>query len=172
MTETLLLAIFSGSRLTECSSFSVTHSKTVALRLESGSMDISQSVQSLLQSKERVIEKFYRRLLEKHPELSPHFENRDLMVQASMLTMALVSVEAFFFHRFPATEHYLKVLGYRHAQTGVQIGDYPKFSQVLLEILAEFHANNWNAELAEQWQQALDVAIETMKHGYDETYTI
>lgn len=135
-------------------------------------MDISESVQILLSSKARVIERFYDRLLTQHSELRHHFENRDLRMQASMLTVALASVEAYYSHRFPATEHYLKVLGHRHFHEGVQADDFSKFQTVLLETLEEFFADQWRPSLATQWSQALELAIDTMREGYRETYTL
>ena len=135
-------------------------------------MDISESVQSLLSSKECVIERFYDRLLTRFPELRRHFENRNMRMQASMLTVALASVEAYYSYRFPATEHYLKVLGHRHFHEGVRTDDYPKFETALLETLREFFADDWESALVEQWQDALRLAIDTMLEGYKETYTL
>ena len=135
-------------------------------------MTISESVQALLSSKGRVIERFYEQFPTEHPELKRHFENRNLTVQASMLTVALASVEAYYSHRFFATEHYLKVLGNRHYHEGVRPEDYPKFSSTLLEILEGFLGDDWSPELKDEWQQALDLAIATMLEGYKETYTL
>lgn len=135
-------------------------------------MEISESVQVLLSSKGRVIERFYDRLLTRHPDLRHHFETRDLRMQASMLTVALASVEAYFLHRFPATEHYLHVLGHRHFHEGVRTEDFGKFQSVLLEILEEFFADQWDEALAGQWREALTLAIDAMREGYRETYTM
>lgn len=135
-------------------------------------MDISESVQVLLSSKDRVIERFYDRLLKEYPELQRHFVNRDMRVQASMLTVASVSVEGYYSHRFPATEHYLKVLGNRHFHEGVRPEDYPKFQAVFLATLEEAFADDWQPALAEQWREALELTIRTMLEGYDGTYTM
>ncbi len=135
-------------------------------------MDISESVQSLLNSRALVIERFYDRLLTKYPELRWHFEGRNLRVQASMLTMALASIEAYYLHRFPATEHYLKVLGNRHFHEGVKLDDLPKFQTELLATLEEYFGVEWQPALANQWQQALDLAIATMREGYKDNYTL
>lgn len=133
-------------------------------------MNISESVEALLSSKDRVVERFYERFLSTYPELSHHFENGDLKVQASKVTMALVSVEANFTQRFPATEHYLKVLGHRHYHNGVRPEDFPKFRDVLIEILAEFLGDDWSDQLQDEWQAALNLAIATMLEGYEQTY--
>ena len=135
-------------------------------------MDISDSVAALLSSKMRVIDRFYELLLSRYPELRHHFASRDMRMQATMLTMALASVEAYYLHRFPATEHYFQVLGHRHFHTGVQLEDFDKFQSVLLEVLAEFHGQDWTTSLAGQWDQALRLAIERMRSGYRETFTM
>ncbi len=135
-------------------------------------MDISESVQVLLSSKARVIERFYDRLLTQHPDLRHHFESRDMRMQASMLTVALASVEAYYSHRFPATEHYLHVLGHRHFHEGVRAEDFGKFQSVLLEILEEFFADEWDESLATQWSEALELTVNVMREGYQDTYTM
>ena len=90
-------------------------------------VNIIESVQTLFSSQERVVERFYERFLKEYPELRHHFESRDLKMQASIVTMALVSVEAYYTHRFPATEHDLRVLGNRHFHNGIRPEDFPKF---------------------------------------------
>ncbi len=135
-------------------------------------MDISASVVALMGSKGCVVEHFYDRLFSQHPELQRHFENLDMRVQASMLTVALASVEAYYSQRFPATEHYLKVLGHRHFHEGVQLDDYPKFQTALVETLEEFFGDEWQPDLARQWSEALELAIKTMQEGYQQTYTL
>ena len=134
-------------------------------------MNISESVQVLLSSKDRVIERFYERFLTQYPELKRHFESRDMRMQASMLTVALASVEAYYTHRFFATEHYLKVLGHRHYHEGVKPEDYPKFCSALLEVLQGFHGDDWSEPLENEWRRALDLAIATMLEGYQDSYT-
>ncbi len=135
-------------------------------------MDISESVQLLLSSKTCVIDRFYDHLLTEFPQLRHHFENHNLRTQASMLTVALASVEAYYVHRFPATEHYLKVLGNRHFHQGVRVEDFPSFQLALLKTLEEFFAEDWQPALATQWSDALELAIKTMQEGYKDTYTV
>lgn len=135
-------------------------------------MDISASVPAILSSKASVIERFYERMFAQHPELRRHFDNRDMRIQASMLTVALASVEAFYSHHFPATEHYLKVLGNRHFHEGVQPNDYLKFQTALLKTLEDFFGDEWQPELARQWKEALELAVKTMLEGYQDVYTM
>lgn len=133
-------------------------------------MDITQSAGELLASKVRVTERFYSLLLSRHPELKVLFERRDMRMQATMLTMALASIESFYQHRFPATEHYFQVLGHRHFHAGVRLEDFGKFQSVLLEVLAEFHASDWTEDLARQWTEAFEVAAAKMQEGYRESF--
>ena len=135
-------------------------------------MNISDSVQVLLAGKDRVIERFYDRFLDRHPELKHHFTGRDMRMQASMVTMALVSVEAYYTHRYPATEHYLNVLGHRHYHTGVRPEDFPKFRDVLLEILEDVFQDDWDQQLHEDWKNAIDLAVARMLEGYERTYSV
>ncbi len=134
-------------------------------------MNITESVQTLLNSQDRVVERFYDRFLERHPDLRYHFEQRDMERQASIVTMALVSVEAYYMNRFPATEHYLRVIGHRHFHGGIRPEDFPRFRDVLLETLEEFHGADWDEELCQQWKTAIDLAVSVMLEGYKRTYT-
>ena len=79
-------------------------------------------------------------------------------------------VEAYYSHDYPAAEHYLKVLGTRHKNYGARKEDYPKFRECLLETLAVIHAEDWDAELARQWGEAIDKATSTMLLGYEEDF--
>ena len=135
-------------------------------------MDISASVPAIMSSKGCIIERFYDRMFAEHPELHRHFTNRDMRIQASMLTVALASVEAYYSHHFPATEHYLKVLGNRHFHEGVRPEDYPKFQTALLETLEDFFGDQWQPDLARQWKEALELAVQTMLEGYHKVYTM
>lgn len=135
-------------------------------------MDITESVQALLNSHERIVERFYERFLRQYPELRHHFETRDMAVQASIVTMGLVSVEAYYTNRFPATEHYLKVLGHRHFHNGVREEDFPRFRDVLLETLSDFHGHDWDDALHQAWREAFDLSVSVMLEGYTSVYTM
>lgn len=133
-------------------------------------MQIEQSVEVLLQKKTVVISEFYDLFLNRHPEIAKQFEGINVHHQATMLTMALMMVEAFYSHNYPAAEHYLKVLGSRHRHYGAAIEDFPKFRDCLLETLASIHGDGWDEELATQWREAIDKATSTMALGYEEEY--
>lgn len=133
-------------------------------------MTISESIEALLSSKDRVVEGFYERLLAAHPDLRRHFESIDLRAQASIVTMALLAVEGFYTNRFAATEHYLHVLGHRHYHDGIEPQDLNKFRDIMLLTLQEFHCNDWTTALHDQWRAALDLTITTMLEGYERAY--
>jgi len=134
-------------------------------------VDISESIQAILNSQEKVVEGFYERFLLKYPGLRHHFDSRDLSMQASIVTMALVSVEAYYSSKFPATKHYLLVLGHRHFHNGIRPEDFPKFRDTLVETLSVFHGDDWNADLRKQWLEAIDLAVSVMLEGYKRSYT-
>lgn len=134
-------------------------------------MDIEQSVQQLLKQKQVVIERFYDIFLNRHPEVRPYFENVNLNHQATLLTMALIMVESHYSQSYPATTHYLHVLGHRHHQNGIKPEHFAKFRDCLLETLAEFHGDDWTTDLAHQWRQAVEKSVSTMLEGYERAYT-
>lgn len=135
-----------------------------------GRIDIAESAQQLLNQKERVIPGFYERLFRRDPAIRRYFTNVNLHQQATLLTMALITVESHYTNSCPATDHYLNVLGYRHHLDGIDRADFTTFRDCLLETLAEFHQDDWSPQLAGQWRAALDRAIETMLLGYDREF--
>lgn len=133
-------------------------------------MNLADSVTFILAQKETVIERFYEKFLREFPEVRRHFEGVDLRQQALMLTMSLVAVEAYYNGRYPATEHYLRVLGHRHHLADVPVEQYPKFRTCLVETLAEIHGDRWDDDLAAEWDAAIDSAIQVMLEGYRQPY--
>lgn len=134
-------------------------------------MDIAGSVQTILSRKDVAIRRFYDLFLNRHPEARPYFDGVNLEHQATLLTMALIMVEAHYSHAYPATEHYLKVLGHRHHNDGIPQELFPKFRDCLIETLAEVHGEEWDDILARHWREAIDKATATMFEGYQRPYT-
>jgi len=133
-------------------------------------MAIEESVSRLLAEESAVGRLFYDRLLAQYPEVSEYFADTDLEQQAVVLTMALVMVETYFSHAYPASRHYLKVLGHRHHQREIPADLYSKFCECLLGTLAEFHGDDWTTELSTEWRDALDIASKAMLDGYKKPY--
>ena len=133
-------------------------------------MDITASVERVLNRKEVIADLFYQVFLDRHPEVRKFFVQVDLKQQAVMLTMALMIVEHHYTRPYPATEHYLRVLGHRHHEYGIPPDLYPGFRDCLLETLEQFHGILWEDSLAAQWRDALDRTTTTMLEGYQKPY--
>jgi hemoglobin-like flavoprotein len=136
-------------------------------------MEIQDSVHQILQSSEMVADRFYQHYLHRYPEVRRYFAGMDLKRQAVQLHMALLLAAHHYVHRYPATTSYLRVLGHTHsARRGVPAELYDGFRDCLLETLAQFHADQWDDQLALQWREALDLAIATMLEGYDGHHSV
>ena len=133
-------------------------------------MQLDASLQQILSQKDLVAEHFYELFLDRHADVRRLFAAVDMKHQSVMLTMALMMVEAHYSHSYPATEHYLKVLGHRHHQMGVKPELYVKFRDCLLAALEVFHADDWDQHLAGQWRKAIEKATATMLEGYERDY--
>jgi|RhiMetdeSRZDD1v2_1073273.scaffolds.fasta_scaffold280235_2 hemoglobin-like flavoprotein len=120
----------------------------------------------LLHGKGELGRTFYAKFFEDCPAACKFFEGVNLDVQANVLVNALHVVVSHGSHRFPATEAYLKILGHRHHRLHIPVDMYPKFFKALLIVLEEFHGDSWNAELAQEWQTAFDLTMQTMIEGH------
>jgi hemoglobin-like flavoprotein len=130
-------------------------------------MKLSESVEMIVNDESIALEGFYDRLFEKYPEFKDYFAETSLQRQTAMLTMALVGVKQYPVLRTPA-HAYLQVLGSKHHRWGIPKDLYPKFIEILIEQIAEFHGDQWNEDLAKQWNNALTLAVATMHEGYQE----
>jgi hemoglobin-like flavoprotein len=129
-------------------------------------MDIQESLRRILEKDELVADLFYIVFLDRHAEVRRHFINVDMRRQALLLTMALQVVVQYYLHGFPTMAGYLKILGEEHSRRGIEPELYPKFCDALLGTLSRFHSRDWNDKLAQQWQQALDLAVAKMVEAY------
>ena len=129
-------------------------------------MDIQQSLARILERKEPMADMFYPFFLAKYPEVQKFFARVNLKRQAVLLTAALQLSVQYYVKSFPAIASYLKILGEKHEEWGIPREDYPKFHAAMLETLSRFHGNDWNAKLAQQWSDAIDLAINKMLAGY------
>ena len=135
-------------------------------------MDIKNSLELILKSKETLGATFYHDLLQRYPDLKQYFENVDLSRQAVLLTMQLSVIEVYYTTRSPAAEKYLQVLGTKHRDWGVPQDVYERFREVLMDTLQSFHGDDWSEELAEQWRGAMDAATQKMFDGYDQRFSL
>jgi hemoglobin-like flavoprotein len=129
-------------------------------------MDLHESVDRVLQSRELLGHTFYDVFFRRHPEVQRHFIGVNLVRQGVLLTMALVVIEQYYANAYPATRRYLQLLGAKHRERGIPTESYGSFRDALLETLALFHSDEWTPQLAGQWRAAIDKAAEAMIEGY------
>ena len=106
-------------------------------------------------------------------EIAPYFSRPGpdpVCSDSELLTMALVTIECHYSNSFPATEHYLKVLGYRHFDAGIPPELFPRFGESLIETLRDYHGADWDEELERQWTEAFEKTTATMLQGYKQEF--
>lgn len=135
-------------------------------------MNIHESLEHVLRSKDRFGETFYELFFERFPEVRQHFDGVNLTRQAVLVTMALIIIERYFHEPFAATELYLQYLGTRHKERAIAQELYPKWCEAMLSALEQFHGESWNDALAGQWREAIGQATEVMFEGYDERFRL
>lgn len=135
-------------------------------------MQISESLHAILHSKDEMAQRFYRRFLTAYPEVQHHFDKVDMHRQGILLTTALIVVERFYDKPTAAVEQYLEYLGTKHHDLKIEKELYSPWTEAMIATLAEFHAEDWDAELEKQWRQAFGRAIETMFRGYERRVTV
>ncbi|QDU59887.1 Flavohemoprotein [Planctomycetes bacterium Pan216] len=120
----------------------------------------------LLRTDEELAQQFYKIVIAKHPDIGRFFEGVDMRYQAAILTIGLESVIQYFVSRVEFQKRYLIRMGHKHYKLGIPRELFPKFSAVLIEVVKDFHKDDWTAELEHQWNEALHLGIETMFLGY------
>lgn len=135
-------------------------------------MDIHESLNQVLNAKDRLGQMFYEHFLTRYPEVQHYFQGVDLKRQGILLTTALMIIERFIVQPTPAIEQYLQYLGSRHHSLQVPQDVYPTWIQAMLETLAQFHGADWSASLEQQWRAAFERATNLMFEGYKERMTI
>jgi hemoglobin-like flavoprotein len=135
-------------------------------------MDMHDSLQRILASKQVIGDVFYEALLAHHPEIRPYFEGIDLCRQAVLLTMQLTVIEVY--HRLgsPPARLYLQHLGTQHHNRGIPLELYGPFRDTLLEVMQRFLEEDWTEELAKEWKTAIDDASAVMFEGYSKHITV
>lgn len=131
-------------------------------------MDIAESLERIFDSTDLFGESFYDLFLTTYPEVQKYFEGIDMNRQAVMLTMALTLVEQYASSKYPATKKYLLHLGEVHRDRGIPPALYEQWRDAMLETLFQFHGDDWDQQLATQWREAIETAIEVMLQGYEQ----
>lgn len=114
----------------------------------------------------RLGELFYPRFLAACPAAGEFFLGTNMQMQANILINSLQMVVALSQHNYPAAKSYLKIIGHRHFQRQIPEAHYAAFRDAMLDALEEFHAEDWNDELARDWRLAFDDATVAMLQGY------
>ncbi len=116
-------------------------------------IDLLESSFGLIAPKaDELVDIFYNRLFEDHPEVRPIFPDA-MEEQKKHLATALATIVQHL--RQPdKLSAYLKELGLRHTRYGVQREHYPVVGQTLLAALAQVAGDAWNAELQQAWSDA------------------
>jgi hemoglobin-like flavoprotein len=124
---------------------------------------VRQSWALILPQRKAVCRDFYQRLFKAYPELQLLFKG-EIGEQADLFVTMINTV-------ISALEHPQRVrplierLGARHADYGVQLGDYAKFEQVLLETLKQTLGEGLDAETEAAWREVFESLSRTMQAG-------
>jgi hemoglobin-like flavoprotein len=134
-------------------------------------MDIRDSIGQIFDSGTKLTDRFYEIFLERCPQAGPHFEGADMQSQSVMLTMALGAVR-----EHPKIKNgfkaYLRVLGTRHRRRNIPQEMYGEFAEALLATLEEFHGQDWDDALADQWRAAIGDVEKLMFEGYHKDFRV
>jgi hemoglobin-like flavoprotein len=134
-------------------------------------MQIAESLDQILTERKLITERFYNeKLFKVYPEFIPYFNSTNMGVQPMMLMMALQGVVCTLGGSYPAIEQYLRYLGTRHRKVGIPQELYPKFCEMLVATVAEYHGDAWDEDLARQWRTALAGATAMMLEGYHQDH--
>jgi len=130
-------------------------------------MDLNTSLERILQSGDKFGDLFYAVFFERNPEAKQYFDGADMQRQSVMLTMSLKLMGEYYSNGYAAVESYLKHLGTFHSDRGVPREIYDKWTEALRETLSQFHGDDWNDDLAEDWRNSMDATTKAMFGGYE-----
>jgi hemoglobin-like flavoprotein len=141
--------------------------RTIAGRhWQRGKMDMQQSLASILDRKEPLADLFYSLFFDEYPEVRQFYVGVSSKRQAVLLAVALQLCVQYYAKSYPAIAAYLKILGEKQQGRGILREDYPKFRTAMVSTLSRFHGNDWNNELAQQWNDAIELASNKILEGY------
>jgi hemoglobin-like flavoprotein len=135
---------------------------------ERKTVDIHQSLKTILDSDTLFGEAFYKTFFERCPDAKQYFDGINMERQALVVTMALTLIEQHYTNGYSAVEQYLRHLGNRHKERHVPPPLYPQWRDAMLAVLEDFHGEDWGEALAGQWREAIDGVSDSMLFGYDE----
>lgn len=131
-------------------------------------MRLKESIDEILAETDvRLANGFYELLFTEHPEVREFFGDTDMASQRLKLTMALQTIAYYYRRPNAAMADFIKQLGAEHRARGIPPQANSKFRDVLLVAIERFHGSDWSDQLADEWTQALDGALELMNAGAD-----
>ncbi len=126
---------------------------------------LEASFELIAPSAERVVERFYEELFDRHPAVRPLFAGTDLAEQRGKLLAALKLVVANL--RKPAAlASALDELGRRHQDYGALPEHYPAVAETLLDVMAEIAGSAWTPAIESAWRDALGTVAGIMLDAY------
>ncbi|MBS0003396.1 MAG: globin [Thioalkalivibrio sp.] len=111
-----------------------------------------------------IAETFYSRLFERYPEYATLFNELDMPQQMDRMvrTLAMVSSKA---DSPTAIRPHLTRVGHVHSSFGLGAEDLHKFSQTMVEVIAEYcdaTDGTWSEDCERAWHEAFSQIIEPM----------
>jgi len=131
---------------------------------------IEESFAALAPQGAELAERFYERLLEEYPQLSPLFEGISIKGQQKKLLASLVLLVQNL-HKPEVLKDYLTGLGARHVHYGVTEEQYPMVAENLLAVMEEFAGELWTDEVEQAWAGTLEAVATIMLEAYESTET-
>ncbi|MDF1588169.1 MAG: methyl-accepting chemotaxis protein [Gammaproteobacteria bacterium] len=127
---------------------------------------LQQSFAVLAARGEALTARFYQRLLENNPQLSPLFDGVSLAGLQKKLFASLVLIVQNL-HKPDVIKDYLMGLGARHVHYGALAEHYPIVTENLLAVLAEFSGPAWTADVQRAWAKTLKNVAKIMLEAYE-----
>ena len=114
--------------------------------------------------------RFYERLFDEYPHLTPLFEGISIKGQQKKLLASLVLLVQNL-HKPEVFKDYLTGLGARHVHYSVTAEQYPMVAENLLAVMEEFAGELWTDEVEQAWANTLNTVAEIMLDAYESTET-
>ena len=130
-------------------------------------MDIAESGQAILTGNGTITHLFYEKYLGLYPDVGRFFAQTNITHQAVMLRMTVTLGEQYYRNRHKALEDYLRIVGFRHKRREIPPELYSDWRDCMLDTLEEFHGEDWNDALEQQWTDAVNLAVDRMLEGYE-----
>lgn len=125
---------------------------------------IKDSFENVKPIAQEAITYFYDYMFEKYPAAKELFKNVDMSSQKEQLINSLVYIVTNLEDGEKLTS-YLKGLGSRHVNYGVQEPHYDIVGECLLATFAHFFGDKWTAELNSNWTEAYGAIKGLMLEG-------